>query len=464
MTVVAILFLAAYIGMLALVLRALGQGKLYFLLIYLASFLPIYTVFLSFIYDHTESLILIQFIQYSKEFVLVFGLLLWFFGQSKGPLYKAWHFSFLDWLFILFGTLSFIYMLLPLGEASLIAKITYFKNIFLMCLVYLFGRQVKIYSVEWRRVFKVIFVVTSLAFVVVLAEKLFSTHFHTMIGYAKYHQAVQDIEPTGNFGLNWTFEAQGGQPRYGAFFSNPLEFAASMLIVFALAIIHLLSMQYNANRVKYISIVFFTIVCVLLAFSRATMLTFIVTLTFMAFLLRYYKLLTSVGIAILSIVIYVWFLAPDDTRYFVEDTISFQNSSSITHVIEWLEGVESMVENPFGIGLAMSGNAGSVDDDLKVGGENQFLIYGVQLGIFGLLIYLFMLGVGIRDSWKAFRWANSREEQIIPFVAASVKFGLLLPLFTANAEIYLYVALVSWWFVGYSESLYQAKLRKMKGR
>ena len=31
------------------------------------------------------------------------------------------------------------------------------------------------------------------------------------------------------------------------------------------------------------------------------------------------------------------------------------------------------------------------------------------------------------------------------------KFGLLIPLFTANAEIYLFVSLVSWFLAGYVE-------------
>jgi hypothetical protein len=33
-------------------------------------------------------------------------------------------------------------------------------------------------------------------------------------------------------------------------------------------------------------------------------------------------------------------------------------------------------------------------------------------------------------------------------VAGVVKFGLLLPLFTANVEIYTYVSWITWWMVG----------------
>ena len=64
----------------------------------------------------------------------------------------------------------------------------------------------------------------------------------------------------------------------------------------------------------------------------------------------------------------------DDIKYLLIDTFRFENTSSLGHLIEWIEGIISMSENPFGIGLAMSGNASGVDQAIKVGGENQFLI------------------------------------------------------------------------------------------
>ena len=106
----------------------------------------------------------------------------------------------------------------------------------------------------------------------------------------------------------------------------------------------------------------------------------------------------------------------------------------------------------------MSGNAGGVERDLIVGGENQYLIYGVQLGVLGMVLYLAILFMSIRHSWKAFRRAKSREESVIPFLAATVKFGLILPFFTSNGEAYIYVALISWWFVGVAETAYQESI------
>ncbi|GHE53334.1 hypothetical protein GCM10011340_04810 [Roseivirga thermotolerans] len=182
----------------------------------------------------------------------------------------------------------------------------------------------------------------------------------------------------------------------------------------------------------------------------------------MALMLRYYKL---IGVALsISVVIgvYIVFFAANDILYFVVDTLTFQNSSSLTHIVDWLNAVNSIISNPMGIGLAMSGNAGGVEKDLIVGGENQYLIYGVQMGVIGMLLYIGMLYYGIRNSWRAFRLSPSRRDGVIPFVAASVKFGMLLPLFTANAEAYIYVSLISWWLIGHAETLYQKFRRPVR--
>ena len=104
--------------------------------------------------------------------------------------------------------------------------------------------------------------------------------------------------------------------------------------------------------------------------------------------------------------------------------------------------------------LFRSGNANGVDQALKIGGENQFLIYGVQMGFLGLLIYVSMLIKGIKDSLKVFKLSSKHHVKSISFVAAATKIGLLIPLFTANAELYLFVAFISWFLIGFIETYY----------
>lgn len=460
MILIAILLLLAYTVLLVYAMSAIYKGQFGAVLLYAIIFFPVYALFLSFTYEQIESPQLAKAIQYSKEVVVFSALLVWIYGQ-KNVWNRQWHISFLDSLFLAFIGLALAFFMLGIGDATMVNQAIYIKNILLIGIFYFFGRNVKVHFREWNRMFQIIFVISVLACGLVILEKTFGTHFHTFAGYAKYNLDIKGEEPTGIYGLAWTFEAEGGRPRYGSFYAHPLELASSMLITAAACIIYLISVPFKTNQYKYVGILLCAFICVMFAYSRASFVSFFMMLFFMAFLLRYYKILGAAFGAFVLVGIYIFFFAADEILFFVLDTLTFENSSSLTHIVDWLNALNSIVENPMGIGLGMSGNASGVEKELMVGGENQYLIYGVQMGIIGALLYMAMLFFGMRNAWRAFRMARSREESVVSFVAASVKFGLLLPLFTANAEVYIYVCLVSWWFIGHAESLYQARKQEL---
>jgi hypothetical protein len=76
------------------------------------------------------------------------------------------------------------------------------------------------------------------------------------------------------------------------------------------------------------------------------------------------------------------------------------------------------------------------------------------MGVIGLLIYVSILIKGIKNSLKVFMLSNKDHVKSISFVAAATKIGLLIPLFTANAELYLFVAFFSWFLIGFIETYY----------
>lgn len=454
MIFVSTLFLVLYAVLYVYIFQNILKGKLQYVLFYSVIFLPVYTNFIANNFAGFESMTLVKILQYSKEgiFFSAFGI---FLLSQKSLVLKQWKISLLDFIFLSFIGLAFVFFLLGVGEATLVNRSIYLKNILLIGIFYFFGRNVRLSFGEWNNIFKAVFIIAGIAGLLVIFEKISGTHFHAISGYVDYHSFINGMDLEGTYGLGWTFEAEGGRPRYASFFAHPLELAASMLVVASIGVIYLISVPYKTNKYKYLGLLFCAFICLAMAYSRASFASFFILLGFMAFLLRYYKIIgIAIGIS-LAIAFYIVFFAASDVLYFVLDTISFQNSSSITHIVDWLNAVNSIMANPMGIGLAMSGNAGGVDKDLMVGGENQYLIYGVQMGVLGMLLYIGMLYYGIRNSWRAFRLSKNRQEAVIPFVAASVKFGMLLPLFTANAEAYIYVSLVSWWFIGYAESLYQ---------
>ena len=444
-----VIVLGIGVGLVWTAQQIIFKGKWSYFIYFLAAFLPIYITSLSLIFLVTRSAEILSVFQIIKEVIilLAFGGFVFFQKEMFGYPFRMRP---TDWLMLGLLTLGFLYLLLPLGSATFVNKALYYKSMLMPGFVYFLGRNTRWNEAEIKRLFLVIFVVMFAAFAVNVVESfILQAHLQQFSGYALYNQVINNIEPTGNFGLTWTFETQAVTKRLAAFFSDPLELASSVLMGFAAGLIWFLTTRREENWV-YLLVMMATLGSLVFSASRAAFGAFFIMIFFVALVFKLYRLIGAGFLALVLFGIYVLFFASDDFYFFVLDTITFENSSSLGHVVEWLLALDSMISNPQGIGLAMSGNFGSVEDELRVGGENQFLIYGVQLGWLGMLLYILTLYTGIRDSIRVFRTTSSTPLARIAFTGAVVKVGLLLPLFTANVEIYLYVSWLSWWMIGFS--------------
>lgn len=444
-----VIVLGIGVGLVWTAQQIIFKGKWSYFIYFLAAFLPIYITSLSLIFLVTRSAEILSVFQIIKEVIilLAFGGFVFFQKEMFGYPFRMRP---TDWLMLGLLTLGFLYLLLPIGSATFVNKALYYKSMLMPGFVYFLGRNTRWNEAEIKRLFSVIFVVMFAAFAVNVVESfVLQAHLQQFSGYALYNQVINNIEPTGNFGLTWTFETQAVTKRLAAFFSDPLELASSVLMGFAAGLIWFLTTRREENWV-YLLVMMATLGSLVFSASRAAFGAFFIMIFFVALVFKLYRLIGAGFLALVFFGIYVLFFASDDFYFFVLDTITFENSSSLGHVVEWLLALDSMISNPLGIGLAMSGNFGSVEDELRVGGENQFLIYGVQLGWVGMLLYILTLYTGIRDSIRVFRTTSSTPLARIAFTGAVVKVGLLLPLFTANVEIYLYVSWLSWWMIGFS--------------
>ena len=457
MIIIASLLIVLYFFFTGFVLKNTYQGKPLYMLLYIVCFLPFYTTFQIIVFNAFDNVLLVNLIKYSKDFVFFTSFVLFILGTRKGLLDTEIKLSFLDKLIACFLLLTFTYLIIPLGEAAFLSKIIYSKNIFLIGIVYFFGRKTRFHSKNWNSILKIIIGLTALSFIVAFIENIMGIHLHSLIGYADYNMRINDIDPQGNFGLNWSFERQGANPRFASFFADPLEFSASLLLFFSASLWYYLHSKLRNNKIIYLGLMFVVSYSFLLAFSRGAILAAVLVLCFGLFISKNYKILfTGLSIVLIAF-LYNLFFASEDTRYLIEDTLTFQNSSSLGHLLEWIQGLLSIYENPFGVGLAMSGNASGVDQSIKIGGENQFLIYGVQMGVIAVLLYLLIIVKSIVNSVITYKRNISDSHRSISFITACIKLGLIIPLFTANAELYLFVALFSWYLVGQVESIYLSK-------
>ena len=458
MILLASILLLMYVLFTGLILSEIYKGNSSYILLYIICFLPFYTIFQVIVFNAFENTILVNSIKYSKDIVFYSSFILFLLGSNKSILQKKFSFSTLDKLILIFLMLVAVYLIIPLGEASFLSKLIYAKNIFLIGILYFFGRNSDFKIENWNLVLKILIGLSLLAFLISFLESLIGVHLHSFLGYSEYNLVMNDIDPQGNFGLNWSFEGQGALPRFASFFADPLEFSASLILFFAISIWFFLHSK--LREIKFLSL-FLALIIVFsffLSFSRASMFSAILMLVFGLYLSRNYTIIFSSLFTVTAGFVYVYFFSNEDLRFFIQDTITFQNTSSLGHLVEWIEGLISIYENPFGIGLAMSGNASGVDQSIKIGGENQFLIYGVQMGIISLVLYLVILIKAIYNSAKLYIKSNNINYKSVGFITSLTKFGLLIPLFTANAELYLFVALFSWYLVGQSERLYNTKL------
>ena len=458
MIVLASLLILIYILFIGFTLGEVYKGNSAYLVLYIICFLPFYTIFQITVFGAFDSIVLVNSIKYSKDFVFFSSFVLFIIGTKDSFLHRNFYFSFLDKLIISFLALVLIYLIIPLGEADLVSKIIYAKNIFLIGILYFFGRNTDFNFRNWNLVIKLLIGLTLFSFVVALIETMVGIHLHSFLGYSNYNLVVNDIDPQGNFGLNWSFESQGAKPRYASFFADPLEFSASLLLFFSLALWLFIHSKYKQNKLLFITLISIIIFSFLFAFSRASMFSGILVLIFGLFLSKNYKIIFSIFFIVSFGLTYLYFFSDEELRFFIQDTLTFQNTSSLGHLVEWIEGIISINENPFGVGLAMSGNASGVDQSIKIGGENQFLIYGVQMGIISLILYILILIKAIYNSARLYIKSVDYDLKSIAFITSLTKFGLLIPLFTANAELYLFVAFFSWYLVGQSERLYNTKL------
>jgi len=458
MTLIGVFFIVFYFIIFGYTIDKISRGKIEYLIIYICTCLPIYTTLQAQAFKIFNTEIVVAIIKLSKDIIFIYAFIIFLFGKNIHLFKRIFKFSLVDKLILIFTLIVTIYALIPLGEADIFSKLIYAKNLYIISITYLIGRNIKIDEVFFNSIKKILkYLILSLTFFLCF-EFILSTHFHSIIDFSNYNILVNEIDPQGNYGLSWSFESQGSSPRYAAFFADPLELSASLLLLTSLLIYNFWN---NKRNISYF-LLFMVAAAFLFSFSRGAIVACIGIVLFGLLLNKKYKsLLLIFGLFLLSTLSLIYF-GSEEIRYFIIDTLKFENTSSLGHLVEWIEGILSIFENPLGIGLAMSGNASGVDQAIKVGGENQFLIFGVQMGVLSIITYVLILFFVIKRSCKVY-YLSSNNDKHISFIVACTKFGLLLPLLTANAELYLFVSLTTWFFAGYIESRYiELKFEKNK--
>jgi len=404
--------------------------------------LPIYTISLSVSYMFGLEK-LIPFLQVFKETSIVLFLL-----YAIRHLKSDNNWTSIDKLMFSFLGINILYALIPIGTYSFFERLIALKSLSFFPLVYFTGRLLQKDAIHLQQIYTLIGILTVAVGGVLLIELLTYTHIQSVSGYAGFNEHFFDQDPSGTYGLTWTFEIENGMKRFASLFSTPLELAAASLISLAAVAAVVTTSDNKISINKFTAVVLgASIFCVSFALSRASFASYCIMLYVYAILTKKKLLLQLIHTAALSaggVLLLISF--NNDFVDFIINSITFTNASSVGHLIEWANGLESMIKNPLGIGL---GNAGRVSgfSGYNIGGENQFIIIGVQTGIVTAGIYIAMYMMVMRKALQLFKTQTGKIRRLALFIFL-VKVGMLIPLFTSEAESYIYISYITWILTG----------------
>ncbi|RZK70120.1 MAG: O-antigen ligase domain-containing protein, partial [Pedobacter sp.] len=188
---------------------------------------------------------------------------------------------------------------------------------------------------------------------------------------------------------------------------------------------------------------------ILFALSRASLASYLIMIYVYALVTKNKLILRTIYFAVISGIIYFiffLFVLHPDLYDFIYETITFTNPSSVGHIIAWLEGIDAIVKHPLGMGLGASGVLASTNGG-GTGGENQYIIIGVQTGLVGLALYLYAHISLIITCWRWYPKLSGKSKTICLTVLL-IQIGIVIPMMTSELESSAYISYVSWFFSG----------------
>lgn len=435
------LFPLVYIFAFAYAIRLLLKKQIKGVLIFIVVALPIYINVLSVTYMYGFEK-LVPVLQSFKEICVIGGLMMVMIDLKKKPKLHT-----IDKLIGLFFIISFVFLILPIGPYGFGDRLLAFKALAIFPVIYFTGRFCKAETININEVLSFIGIVAIVAGIIVLIEGITYTHIHTKTGFTDFMIHFYNGEISGNYGLIWTFETETGAKRFGSIYSSPLELAAGTILGLSAVLALTSGIKKRIEFTKFnIAVLAATLCCIILALSRASFANYFITIYFFALITKNKKIVRYFHYVFLLAVIYVVFFLKGDMFDFIVSTLNFQNASSVGHIIEWVNGVNGMIKHPFGMGLGTSGKIAMVTDD-QIGGENQLIITGVQVGVPVLIMYIWAYVSMITTGLKALKTATGKKRKLILCVVL-FKIGLIIPLFTSYLDIFLSITYATYFLSG----------------
>ncbi|HEY4956158.1 MAG TPA: hypothetical protein VII02_14865, partial [Gemmatimonadaceae bacterium] len=133
---------------------------------------------------------------------------------------------------------------------------------------------------------------------------------------------------------------------------------------------------------------------------------------------------------------------------FVWDTLTWQTSSSTSHVKDWTKGLDAFFEKPWGAGLGTTDQSAVRFGLVPLTADNGYLKYAVELGIEGLIALIaIFLGIGLA-SLKVARYGSTQMRRLLGAVVLITTIGIMINATTGVVFNVLTLSYLYFWFAG----------------
>lgn len=454
-----LIFPLIYILSFLYAVKEIFKGNSQGLIVYLIFGLSLYTTALALVFNFGYRGFL-PVLQSFKEVlvVIVFLSCLW-------NLKRKLTFHFVDYAVAAFFCYTLLYAILPIGEQGLVNRFIAFKTTSFFCVVYAAARLIDPKTIFISKYFHYIMLLAVFTAMVLMYEVKRDLHLQSLIGLADFNYYVFNLDPSGNYGLSWTFESLGGFKRFASIFASPLEHAGATLI--ALSVIAGVYTKddytFKPDLPGWLALGA-TVLSIIFAISRSAFISYCIIVYCYSKITHKKLLLRMIHFGIAAVVLYFIYYLSQEDRYdelvqdVVIDTLNFTHPSSVGHVLEWIQGIMSIYTNPLGIGMGSSGRIGGSLGE-NIGGENQYIIIGVQAGIIALCLYLSIYVSLLRNARKWYRKLTNKERQLALAILL-IKIGFIIPSLTSETESSVYISYVTWFLTGIFISIISEKRLK----
>jgi hypothetical protein len=289
-----------------------------------------------------------------------------------------------------------------------------FRDSIYFMLLYFVGRGMPELASDEKTIRRLFVLLVFTCVVGVLERFLIKPEMLAAIGIAAYFQdflGVAQFTAGTDFGLPqnyWTGIGGHLVRRAGSVYLSGQGFAVPFILFFPLATTWVFMRQ--KKTVAQILAYLLINLGLVLTVTRATIvIAFIQLILFVALIRRPewavagFALGTAMFLAALIVVpgfpTFVWY------------TLSLQESSSISHATDWVNGLAAMAQHPWGTGLGTTDQTALRAGLPHITGDNLYFKYGVELGWVGLLFFGMTLATIGNSALRLFRQGSSLAER-----------------------------------------------------